>query len=122
MGLWDCLKGKSSPLFRLPPGALGFLSAAKNDFAGGGVVPVAEMRNAALSGQAVEVAQFPHKPRRGGPNEEKFEVWKMRFPFLNAEKIAGEAVPQDHRGMRAAAAFPHACEDVARRAHGLLRS
>ncbi len=80
---------------------------------------MAEMRDAALSGQAVEVAKLPHEPRRGWPHMEKFKVGKMRLAFLDAEKIAGEAVPKDHRRMRAGAAFPHACEDVARRAHGL---
>jgi hypothetical protein len=40
---------------------------------------------------------------------EGFEVGKITFPFLHAEKLTGEAVREDHRRMSAAAILPHAC-------------
>ena len=104
----------------VPCRALRLLSAAKRDFPALGVAPMREVFKAGLSGEfgAVEGAKLPQEPRGRGPNGEALEVGKPRFPLLDAEEVACEAVGQNQGGMSAGATFPHPCEDVARRVHG----
>lgn len=105
----------------LPCRPLGLLAAAKGDFPAFGVAPVGEVLKAGLSGEfgAVEGAKLPQEPRGRGPNGEALEVGKPRFPLLDAEEVACEAVGQNQGGMSAVATFPHPCEDVARHLKGL---
>jgi len=77
---------------RLVAGAFGFLAGANDEAAAGGVVPVAEVGEAGLSGKVVDLAQLPQQAGGRGPDIEGFEVGKIALPFLDPEKIGREAV------------------------------
>jgi hypothetical protein len=87
-----CQQFNNSTAPRLVTGAFGFVSRAKDHAAAGGVVPVAEVGEAGLSGKVVNLAQLPQKAGGRGPNIEGFEVGKIALPFLDPEKVGREAV------------------------------